>query len=598
VSRWWLRLGRYARPEAPALAGLLSLVLVGVVLEALTPWPLKLVVDNVLTGDPLPSAVAWIGRLPGADTPAGLLGWLAGAVLGLFAAFHAVQMLAAYLKAGLGGRIQYALAGEVFERLQALSLRYHARARRGDLVRRVTTDTGCVPALVTGALLPLVTSLASLAVLFAIMWHLDPVLSVVALSVAVPMGVLIRLLGPRMTERAYAQQQIEGEVWALTEQTLTALPVVQAFAREEIEGTRFRGVATRTIRAYLRTITAQLQFKVGIDGAVALGTAVIMVIGGLKVATGSLSLGSLVVFLGYLVILYDPLSTLAYLSSGLAESAASARRVIEVLDAHDVLGDAPGAVPLAPGPDGSRGHVRIEGVTVGYEPGRPVLRDVSLEGRPGEAIAIVGATGAGKSTLVSLIPRLFDPWEGRVLIDGKDLRQVTLASVRAQVAMVLQDPFLLPVSIAENIGYGRPGATREDVLAAAVAAQADEFIRHLPQGYDTVLAERGASLSGGQRQRLAIARALLKDAPILILDEPTAALDAETEALAMAAIERVRKGRTTFVIAHRLSTVRGADRVVTMCGGQVSDAGPTQDLPGGGLSDLSEPAGEPLRVGP
>ena len=235
----------------------------------------------------------------------------------------------------------------------------------------------------------------------------------------------------------------------------------------------------------------------------------------------------------------------------------------------------PGASELGPE---VRGHVRLEGVTVGYEAGRPVLVGVTVEARPGETVAVVGPTGAGKSTLVSLIPRFFDPWEGRVLFDGVDVREVQLTSLRAQVALVLQEPFLLPLTLAENIAYGRPGASREAIVAAAVAANADEFIRRLPKAYDTVIGERGATLSGGEKQRLAIARALLKDAPVLILDEPTAALDAQTEALVLDALERLMDGRTTFVIAHRLSTVRRADRIVILQDGRIVETGTHPEL--------------------
>jgi len=248
------------------------------------------------------------------------------------------------------------------------------------------------------------------------------------------------------------------------------------------------------------------------------------------------------------------------------------------LEARDEVRDRPGARPLAPVRRGRGRHVRIEGVTFGYEPGRPALKGVTLEARPGETVALVGPTGAGKSTLVSLIPRFFDPWQGRVTIDGVDVRDAKLSSVRAQVALVLQEPFLLPLTVAENIAYGRPGATREQVVAAAVAARADDFIRRLPKGYDTVIGEHGATLSGGERQRLSIARALLKDAPILILDEPTSALDAGTESSLMEALEALMAGRTTFIVAHRLSTIRGADRVVVLEDGEVVETGTHEEL--------------------
>ena len=243
--------------------------------------------------------------------------------------------------------------------------------------------------------------------------------------------------------------------------------------------------------------------------------------------------------------------------------------------AEDSVRDLPGAQPL---PARVRGHVRLEGVTFGYAEGRPTLRTVDLEARPGETVAIVGATGAGKSTLVSLIPRFYDPWAGRITLDGVDVRDIQLASLREQVAVLLQEPFLLPLSVADNIAYGRPGASRAEIEQAAVAAQADEFIRVLPQGYDTVIGERGATLSGGQRQRLAIARALLKDAPVLILDEPTSALDAETEASLLVALQRLMAGRTTFMIAHRLSTIVQADKIIVFAAGSKVEEGTHQQL--------------------
>jgi ATP-binding cassette subfamily B protein/subfamily B ATP-binding cassette protein MsbA len=251
---------------------------------------------------------------------------------------------------------------------------------------------------------------------------------------------------------------------------------------------------------------------------------------------------------------------------------------MEVFETDDAVRDDAGARPAPAPPPRARGHVRLEGVTFGYDPERPVVREVTLEARPGEVVALVGATGAGKSSLLALVPRLFDPTAGRVTLDGEDLRRLPLAAVRAQVAVVLQEPGLLPITVAENIAYGRPDASREEIVRAATDAQADEFIRQLPRGYDTVLGERGTTLSGGQRQRIAIARALLKDAPVLILDEPTAALDAATEAALMQALERLMAGRTTFLIAHRLATIRRAGRIVVIEDGRVAEAGTHEEL--------------------
>jgi ATP-binding cassette subfamily B protein/subfamily B ATP-binding cassette protein MsbA len=297
----------------------------------------------------------------------------------------------------------------------------------------------------------------------------------------------------------------------------------------------------------------------------AVGTAATLWVGAHHVLDGRLSVGSVLVFLSYLGSLYGPLESVMYTPSTLQGAAGSARRVLEVFAIEPEVRDQPGAAALPR----SRGQVTLDDVRFGYEPDRPVLRGISLEVLPGQTVALVGATGAGKTTLVSLVPRFFDPWSGRVLIDGHDVRQVQLKSLREQIALVPQEPFLFPFSLAENIAYGRPGASQAEIEAAAKAANLHEFISRLPEGYATKVGERGATLSGGERQRLSIARALLKDAPILILDEPTSALDVETEKLLLEALRRLMDGRTTLLIAHRLSTVRHADRIVVLKDGHV-----------------------------
>jgi ATP-binding cassette subfamily B protein len=371
--------------------------------------------------------------------------------------------------------------------------------------------------------------------------------------------------------------QLEGKLADLAEHTLSALPVVRAFGRESSMDSRYSDLCSQTGQAYVQTVLAQLQFKVGASAVTATGTAFLLAIGGLQVMRGSLSLGSLLVFLSYLTSLYTPMETLAYLSSSFAAAGAGARRIFETLDVDDRVPE-PSHPRILSVPPSRGAHVRLEAVTFGYDSGRPVLRNINLDAEPGQTVALVGPTGAGKSTMVSLLPRFFDPWEGRVTIEGIDVRQVQLANLRDQIAFVLQEPFLLPASIADNISYGCPGAERDQIMAAAVAANADEFIRKLPQGFDTVIGQRGASLSVGQRQRLSIARALLKDSPILILDEPTSALDAETETLLLNALERLLEGRTSFVIAHRLSTIRRANKIVVLDQGRIVEQGTHQEL--------------------
>jgi ATP-binding cassette subfamily B protein/subfamily B ATP-binding cassette protein MsbA len=357
-------------------------------------------------------------------------------------------------------------------------------------------------------------------------------------------------------------------------QTLTGVSVVQAFAREEDEQRRFEDLATVAIRAHQRTTLVVSLYSLGSGLAATAGTALVMWAAAMRVLDGRLTLGTALVFLAYVASLQWQLSAFATMYATLQSAGASVDRVMDVLNDDDAVHERAGATPLP----AVRGNVLIEDVVFGYRPEQPVLRGVSIAAAPGDVIAIVGSTGAGKSTLVGLIPRLFDPSSGRVLIDGQDVRNVQLKSLRDQVALVLQEPFLFPISVRENIGLGRPDATQAEIEAAARAANAHDFIAALPGGYDTVIGERGATLSGGERQRLAIARAFLKNAPILILDEPTSALDAETERAIVEALHRLMCGRTTFIVAHRLSTIRDATTVVVLEDGQVVEQGPARQL--------------------
>jgi ATP-binding cassette subfamily B protein/subfamily B ATP-binding cassette protein MsbA len=360
---------------------------------------------------------------------------------------------------------------------------------------------------------------------------------------------------------------------SLVHQTLTAIPAVQAFTREELEHARFQSAATRALAAYQRSIATDMWFKLFVGFITAVGTAAVMWLGAQHTLQGRMTVGSILIFISYLAALYGPLNSLSYTASTFQSAMASADRVLEVLNDPLDIRDAPEARPLR-----LQGHICYEDVTVGYESDRPVLTKVSFEAGPGEVVAIVGSSGAGKSTLVSMLLRFLDPWSGRVLVDGHDLRQVQLRSLRQQVAIVLQESFILPLSIAQNIAYGNANATREEVIAAAEAANADEFIRCLPDGYDTMLGERGCTLSGGEKQRLSIARAFLKHAPILILDEPTSALDAHMEGLLVSTLERLMKGCTTFIIAHRLSTIRKADRILVLDHGTLAEQGRHAEL--------------------
>ena len=572
---WSRRLLRYGRPHRRGLAGVALLMVFAVAFDALKPWPLKLLADYALKHEQLPSVVSWIESLPGAGSDRGLVAWLAGGTVAFFTLTATALIVQRYVLAGIGSRMTYALGGDVFAHLQRLSLGFHRRNRSGDLSKRVTDDAQCVRQLYTDVVLPVLTASVTLTVMFVIMVRLDAVLAAVALVVSLPLALALRRLTEPMTEKSYLQYQLEAEMLALAEQTLTALPVVQAFSREDVETTKFRLLTVRTVRAHLSVTRAQIKFHLVTSGLTGLGTALVIIVGGLHVVDGQLTVGSLLVFLSYLTSLYAPIETLAYVTAAYATAAAGGRRVMEVLSQPVDVDDRPGARSLD---RPLQGRVVVQNVSYSYEPGRLALDGVTFAAAPGETVAFVGRTGAGKSTLLSLVPRFFDPTSGSVSIDGHDVRDLKLVDVRRSVAIVLQDPFLLPVTVAENIAYGRPDAGRDEIVAAAKVAAAHDFIMRLPDGYDTVVGERGASLSGGERQRLSIARAVLKDAPIVILDEPTSAIDIETEAEIIEALERLIAGRTTLVIAHRLSTVRRADRVVVMEDGRIIEQGAPAEL--------------------
>jgi ATP-binding cassette subfamily B protein len=578
LNHWSLRLAQYAFGQWRGLSLVILLMLTGVALSALTPWPLKLIVDYVLTDKPLPESLQWTAAIPGTGTPAGLLAWLASATVLLFFANRIVTVAYQYVQVGVGNRMVYDLGADLFDHVQRLSLRFHGQRKTGDMVNRVTTNTRCVRKLVMDVFLPSFSTLASFIVMFTIMWQLDPTLSALALLVIIPLGILMRFISRATSKRTYVQHELDGDMNSMAEQTLTALPMVQAFNGQDFEVERFRDLSRKRLQANLRVRYTELTGNVGTGLIKALAIAGIMVFGGVHVLDGSLSVGSLLVVLSYLTALYAPLASLSYLSVGFAGASAGARRVFEILDTQQEIQDSRGARPLADLPPRQAGSLRFDNVTFAYQPGRPVLRGINLQIDSGETIALVGKTGAGKSTLAALILRLHDPSKGRVEIDGQNARDVQLASLRAHMSLVLQDPFLLPLTISDNIAYGRPGARHDEIVAAAEAACADEFIRKLPLGYDTVIGERGCTLSGGEKQRISIARALLKDAPILILDEPTSALDAETEASLFTALKRLTQGRTSIIIAHRLATIRRADRIAVLDEGCIVELGTHDEL--------------------
>jgi ATP-binding cassette subfamily B protein len=568
--RKYLRLLRYLLPHWRGLLGVVSTMLLASAIALLEPWPLKILVDNVLGHKSRP---AWLGVLPGAEHQKGLLLWVVIATVSIFVIATLVSMFNSLASTYLSQRMTYRLGADVFMHLQRLSPLYHYRHPAGDTIARVTGDPSCVSILVMDTLVPLAHSAVTVVAMFVIMWQLEPTLSLMALGVAPFLAIGMRIFAKPMKQRNRRRRDLEGGMMTVVERTMGAIPVVQAFTREKFEHQRFVETADETLVAYRDSIVMSMAFKLFIGLATTIGTAAIMYAGALYVIEGKLTIGSVLVFMAYLGMLYDPLHAMTYSSSTVQYATAQADRVMEIMDTVPDVQDSPDAVEVD-----LRGRVIYENVTFAYDQGSRVINGVSLEVQPGEVLAIVGPTGAGKTTLANMLVRFFDPDTGRITIDGRDIRDIKLQSLRQQIALVLQDPFIFPISVAENIAYGRPEASPEEIMAAARAANADAFIRRLPEGYDTVVGERGGTLSGGEKQRLSIARAFLKDAPILILDEPTSALDARTEAALLEALERLMSGRVTLIIAHRLSTIRKADRIAVLEHGYIIERGNHAEL--------------------
>jgi ATP-binding cassette subfamily B protein/subfamily B ATP-binding cassette protein MsbA len=569
----------YILRQWPSLVLILALTAVTSAGAAVQPWPIKLLVDYGLSGMPLPDSLEEIlHALRLGLTPTILIVVAALSSLGLFVLTSALDMVLSWTWTAAGQRMVFDLAGDLFHRLQRLSFVYHTRRGIADSLSRVSGDTYCVYSIAHGLLVSPAHHLLTIGSLGVVAWHLDSELTVLALVVAPALGASALYFGDRLKRWTLLSREAETRLLSFVHQTLTAIPIVQAFATVGRNRRQFQALARDTVAVSQRGNLFSNVYGLVNGLTLTIGTAIVLYAGGVEVLSGGLSVGDLLVFVAYLRSWHDATQELLRTYGNLRSVEASLDRVSEVLETQEEVRERPGAKSLPPLTSARGRHVRLENVTFGYEPGRPVLRGVTLEARAGEVVGIVGPTGAGKSSLVSLIPRFFDPWEGRVLMDGVDVRDARLSSVRAQVAIVLQDPFLMPQSVAENIAYGKPGASQKEIEAVARVARADDFIRALPQGYDAMIGERGATLSGGERKRLSIARALLRDAPILILDEPTSALDAGTEALFVEALETLMSGRTTFIIAHRLSTIRRADRIVVVDEGRVVEVGTHEAL--------------------
>jgi ATP-binding cassette, subfamily B, bacterial len=570
-----------ARGELPRIMLGLLVLLAESGAALLQPWPLKIVLDSVVgTIQPPPvlaSMADFINMRTGlaAHPKFALLLILCLSILILQTLVGVLNLGSTYILVSVGLRMVFKLRCKLFDHTQKLSLSFHDATAVGDSLYRVTWDTYCAQELFNSGIIPALTAAITLVGIAWVMLSINWMVTLVALLIGIPLLLLIRRINRPMTEFSLRVHERESDISTRVQETLTGIRAVQAFGREEFEGQRFRQHADASMRANLRLTLLESGSQAAVDLLLAAGTAAVIGISVTQALGGRLTAGDVVLLVAYVAMLYKPLETLANTAATVQSAAAGAQRVFTLLDTAPDVADMEDAIePLGR----ARGQIVFEGVSFGYREEQLALRNVSLRIPAGKSIALVGASGAGKTTLVGMLLRFYDPLLGRIALDGIDLRALTLKSLRQNIALVLQEPVLFSASIRENIAYALPGATIDQIKAAARAAGAHNFIEALPDGYETEIGEQGVGLSGGQRQRLSIARAFLKDAPVLILDEPTSALDTETEALLLESIERLMKGRTTIIIAHRLSTIRNADQVIVLKDGMVVEAGTQAEL--------------------
>ncbi|WP_445155484.1 ABC transporter transmembrane domain-containing protein [Arthrobacter sp. Hor0625] len=574
------RFRRALKPRAVALAAGAALVVLAAALQVALPWPLKIIVDDVLKSPGGASQNEFLRAIGAAGLEPQQLLWVAIAgLLALTVANAAAHYFGARLLNGVGERVMASIRSEVFTHLQRLSLSFHDKQRLGDLVTRATTDIDYVRAMIISMLAVLVPNVLILAFITTICIVVDPGFALIALAVSPVLFATVLLYRPRIKAASRAARKKDSDIASTMTETFSSVRVMQSSSSEARHEADFQDRNAARMTAGLRLVRLQAALSPLVDVIVTLGTVVVLWAGVQRVLDGSMTLGLLLVFLAYLKALYDPMKELSKLTTVMSRGQVSAERLQDVLNTAPAITDPPGTPPaplLA-------GAVELRDVDFHYDDAE-VLHKINLRVEPGRMIALTGPTGAGKSTVVSLIPRLYDVTGGAVLLDGMDVRDLQLATVRRQISMVLQESILFHGTIYDNIAYGSDAATPEQVFAAAHAAHVDEFVDRLPLGYDTPVAERGVSLSGGQRQRIAIARALVRDTPIVILDEPTSGLDAISEQYVMEGMDRLMAGRTVIVIAHRLSTLRRADRIYVLDKGRIVESGDhSQLLAAGGL---------------
>ena len=569
-----LSIARLIRPYWKALAFAFLAVLGETFSDVLEPWPIKVVIDNVLQSKKLPA-------------------WLAGYVTGVFgqdkiavlnfavAAIAAIAVIGAissyfekYLTTSVSQWVTHDLRRTLYNHIQRLSLAEYDKTQTGDLISRVTSDIGAVQDFVNSALLGILVNVLTLVGMAGVMFYINWRFTLIALSIAPVLFVVVYGFTRRIKKASRALRRKESELVSVVEEVLTSVRVVKAFAREDFEVSRFESQSLENVETALEARTIKAKLSPIVDVMVAIGTCLVLGYGARLALSGKLSAGVLIVFLLYLGKMYKPMRELSKSTDTVSKAMVGYERIQEVLDIEARVRD----LPRARKAPQFKGKIEFDHVNFSYDEKTPVLKDVNFSIEPGQVAAIVGPSGTGKTTIISLIPRFYDPQSGTVKIDGTDIRGYKLKSVREQISFVLQETLLFHATVWDNIAYGKPDASRDQIMRAAMEANAHEFLEKLPEGYNTMVGERGATLSGGQRQRIAIARAIIRDTPILVLDEPTSGLDSASEQTVIGALDRLMKGKTSIVVAHHLSAIRHADIIFVVKESELVEQGTHDEL--------------------
>ena len=556
------------------------------VANLLEPWPLKVVLDNVLKSKPAQGWLnTWVLSTFGNNT-LGVLNFAALAVLAIAIVGAGCSYVEKYVTTSVGQWVTHDLRRTLYSHIQRLSLAYHDHKQTGDLISRVTGDIDAIQSFIVSGLLDAMINSLTLVGMLGVMLYLNWQFTLIALSVAPFLFLVVFSYTRRIKKASREVRKKEGEIVSVMQEVLSSIHVVKAFAREDYEQKRLEEQSLEGVEIGLRARSLKAKLAPLVEVIVAVGTCLVLWFGARMVLSGALSAGSLVVFILYLGKMYKPMQQLSKMTDAYSKAVVGYERIREIFDTHNEIKDMPGA-RRAPK---FKGQIDFENVNFGYEPATLVLKDLSFHIEPGQVAALVGPTGAGKSTIISLIPRFYDPTSGVVKVDGQDVRRFQQKSLRQQISFVLQETLLFHGPIWNNIAYGKPEATRAEILSASEMANAHEFIDKLPDGYNTILGERGVTLSGGQRQRIAIARAIIRNTPILILDEPSSGLDAASEKLVFEALDRLMEGKTSIVIAHRLSTIRRANCIFVLKDGSIVEQGNHDQLmaKGGLYSELHD----------